>query len=507
MNGTAADDDEFRVVGVRRVPPNPGVMKAIGLHHSLESAVADLVDNGVDAKASIVLIRFVLKSGRVDRVMVVDDGHGMGEQEIDDAMQLGRPKEAREALGHFGVGLKSASFSQAASLTVLSRRRSGAAQGRRMMREGRGAGFECEVLDPAAVESMLDQPWPGFSTKRGTMILWDGLRTFPESSDPAVTTAYVERKQSDLRHHLGLIFHRLLKGGRVRIALDVFDADEVESGFVFFVDPIDPFAYTRTGAAGFPKTMTAQFRETSVPMHCHIWPGGSDSHYFKLAGSSTEQLQGFYIYRNDRLLSAGGWGGVTVETRARKLARACIDIEDHLGGFTMTMEKAGVRMVADLVRAIESAYSQDGTTFAEYLGAAENVFKQANKRVRKRTPVLPPGKGLAPRVKKALARELEFVSGEEPVDIRWQTLSHWGFVEVDRNNRVLLLNARYREAVLLGKTAGANDAPLIKTLLFLLYEDIFRGMAFGAKDKDNVALWDEILTAAADAEYRRFHGE
>jgi len=48
---------------------------------------------------------------------------------------------------------------------------------------------------------------------------------------------------------------------------------------------------------------------------------------------------------------------------------------------------------------------------------------------------------------------------------------------------------------------------LIKTLLFLLYEDIFRGLAVGAKDRDNVFLWNEILTAAADAEYRRFYGE
>ena len=49
-----------------------------------------------------------------------------------------------------------------------------------------------------------------------------------------------------------------------------------------------------------------------------------------------------------------------------------------------------------------------------------------------------------------------------------------------------------------------NDVPLIKTLLFLLYEDIFRGTAFGSRDKDNVAMWLKILTAAAEVELNDF---
>ena len=53
--------------------------------------------------------------------------------------------------------------------------------------------------------------------------------------------------------------------------------------------------------------------------------------------------------------------------------------------------------------------------------------------------------------------------------------------------------------------AGVNDAPLVKALLFLLYEDIFRGAMFGPKDKDNVNLWLEILTAAAQAETAEFY--
>jgi hypothetical protein len=493
--------DDFDAVGTLHVPPDPGILKALGLNHAFESAIADLVDNSIDAKAQHVLVRFVLKDGLVQRVLVVDDGLGMTSQEMDAAMQLGRPKkESLGALGHFGMGLKSASFSQASTLTVLSRAPGQPAEGRRMSREGQGTGFECEVLATDQVASVLDQEWPGFETTHGTVVRWDRLRGFPASSDPSVTATFVESKQNELRHHLGLMLHRLLTAKRTSIAIDVFDVDVDEPGFLFEVEPINPFAYVHTGVRGYPKILWAELDDKRIPLQCHIWPGGSDSQYFKLFGAPIERFQGFYLYRNDRLLAPGGWGGVADENKRRKLARVEIDIEEHLDAFTMSMEKTGVRMSADLVRAVEVARADDGTTFKDYLATAEDAFKESNKRVQKRRPIVPPGAGLHPRVKKAISKELEFIDGEESVEIRWTRLEGEDFVEVDRAERVLWLNSKYRPAVLKGIHGGMNDAPLIKTLLFLLYEDIFRGSAFGARDKDNVNMWAEILTAAAEAE-------
>jgi hypothetical protein len=499
------DREDFRAVGTLRIPPDPGILKALGLNHALESAIADLVDNSIDAKARHVLVRFVVRSGLVARILVVDDGLGMDSDRIDAAMQLGRPKQdSAGTLGHFGMGLKSASLSQASTFTVLSRSHGGTAQGRRMHREGQGSGFECEVLAEEQVKAVLDSRWPGFDTGKGTIVRWDGLRGFPASTNPAVTAAFMESKQNELRHHLGLMFHRLLEQDRVSILIDVFDEDLGDSGLVFAVDPINPFAYIQTGTRGYPMTLLAEFNGRKVPIECHIWPGGSDSQYFKLFGGSVERYQGFYLYRNDRLLSAGGWGGVVGETKQRKLARASVDIESYLDGFTMSMEKTGVRMTADLVRGIEVAEASDGTTFQDYLVAAEESFKESNKRVQKRHPIIPPGTGLHPRVKRAIGRELEILDGEDSVEIRWTRLPGIDFVEVDRSQRILWLNSRYRTAILKGGHGGVNDIPLIKTLLFLLYEDIYRGTAFGVRDKDNVAMWLNILTAAAEVELHDF---
>ncbi len=365
------DVDAATIETVRRIhlTPDAGVLRAIGLNHGFESAIADLVDNSIDATARKILVRFVLQAGLAVRLLVVDDGDGMDETGIDEAMRLGLPKaESTASLGHFGVGLKSASFSQASTLTVLSRRVRCVPEGRRMHRDNPTADFEVDVLDSEAVGERLQQ-MQGLlgSGDTGTAVQWDDCRTFPASRDPAVTTAFIENKVAELRHHLGLVFHRLLEAGVVTITVDVYDADEQQAGLGFAVDPIDPFGYNRTGRSDYSKKLLARPDSGDVELDCHIWPGGSDSPQFRLHGRPVESFQGFYLYRNQRLLMTGGWGGVTQEKKSLKLARVAIDIEKHLDVFTMSMEKSGVQLVAGLVHAIERAAAKDGTTFRALL--------------------------------------------------------------------------------------------------------------------------------------------
>ena len=500
--------NQFRDLGTVRTqqaPPDPAILKAIGLSHGLGSAIADLVDNSIDARASRVLIRFVLEGGLVGQLYVADNGEGMDAQLVDHAMRLGvSPQRDEGALGHFGMGLKAASFSQASLLTVLSRCDGGDAVGRRIPREPGVKGFVVEELDGKQVAQVIETSWADLPTSSGTIVLWDQIRTFPKSLDRTVTDEFVNSKVAELRNHLGLTFHRLIESRTVRIDIDVQDAETGAVGLPFEVEPIDPFAYGRSGAVNYPKTLEAEIGSARVPVTCHIWPPRSDSHSYKLTGRPVDQTQGFYLYRHDRLLSAGGWTGVTTETKQLRLARVAIDIEGFEDEFVMAVDKAGVQMTADLVRGLESAVANDGTTFRDYLGEAEQVFRVSNQRKRKRTPMLPPGQGIAPLIKRAIRGEVECLEQEEPLRIRWQVLPHQDFIEVDRRNRTLWLNSRYRNAILKGQPGSVNDAPVLKALLYLLYEDIFRGVAFGPKDKDNVNLWGEILKAAAFEEHNGF---
>jgi hypothetical protein len=471
-----------------------------------DAAIADLVDNSIDAQASRVQIRFMLSDGLIDQLVIVDNGAGMTAEGIDTAMQLGRPKVSdAPGLGHFGMGLKAASFSQSDLLTVLSRSRGYPPVGRRMSREPTSTAFEVQVFEPTQVGLALDSLLPK-PAEAGTVVLWDDIRTFPKSNDRTVTKDFVEKQVAALRHHLGLTFHRLLEANGFSIDIDVFDTDIGLPGLPFNVDPINPFGYPRSGIAGYPKKLMARSEAKSLAITCHVWPAGSDSHCFKLAGTTTDRLQGFYFYRGNRLLSAGGWNGVTHEVKQRRLARIAIDLDGYEDAVSMSVEKAGVRMNADLVNAIESAEAEDGTTFADYLRDAENTFKESNRRVSRRAPMLVPGPGIAPKVKRAIASEVDCLEAEDPLQIRWKRFEHDDFIEIDRRSQTLWLNSDYRAAVLKGTPAGLNDAPILKTLLFLLFENVFQGVAFGSKDKDNVNLWREVLNAAAEDERDGYGG-
>src|SRR3954465_12965452 len=77
------------VVDTIELRPDAGLVKALGTHHTFESAIADLVDNAVDAKAMRVSVRLLTKDDRLVQVEIVDDGEGMAADRADDAMTLG----------------------------------------------------------------------------------------------------------------------------------------------------------------------------------------------------------------------------------------------------------------------------------------------------------------------------------------------------------------------------------------------------------------------------------
>jgi hypothetical protein len=489
---------------VRRihVPPDPGILKALGMNQSFESAVADLIDNSLDAEASCVLVRFILRRGRAAQLQVIDNGNGMNEARIDAAMKLGKPKEqGKISYGYYGMGLKSASFGQASTLTVMSRRARASAEGRRMYREKPGADFDVDVLNSEAVDEHLTALLPVVrSVNKGTLVQWDNVKDFPRSRDTTQTGAYIDRRITDLHRHLGMVYHRLLERADVEITIDSYDIDEAVGGIPTLVDPVNPFDYHRSGDPEYPKDLTAQLPNQQVILRCCIWPAKSQAPQYRLYGRPVESFQGFYLYRKDRLLKAGGWGGVIQESKSYKLARVAVDIDEHLDVFKMSVEKSGVDFSSNLVHAIEKARDDGGATLQQYLDAAADTVKKGNTWQPKRTKILPPGQGLDPDVKKAIKRGSPVLEDKQPISVKWGKVAGGDFVEVDRKRRTLWLNDKYRQSVLHGDNGKLNDAPLVKALMFLLYEDMLRGQAMGPKDKENCQFWAEVLTAAAAAE-------
>lgn len=483
-------------VETRRVDPDPSIASAVGRHHSLATAVADLVDNSVDAHACNVLIRVLQRDERAVGLLVVDDGAGMDTAAIDHAMGYAHRREYGAGdLGHFGIGLKAASLSQADTLWVWSRRHGIPAVGRGLERATVDAGPLVQTFSTPDAEARLAAVDPGFPMSTGTVVEWRDVRGFLQSPDPEEQRGWLESALEDLRTHLGLVLHRILVGGDVSVSIDVLDEDypEFGPGARRAVEAVGPFDWDRPGHTD-TLTLTLPSGSTQVRVHC--WPAGSTSPNWTLGGRSPLESQGLYIHRNDRLLQAGGWNELVRPHRDLNHVRVEVDLDDALAPHvTINPEKTGVVLRPAVTDAWNAARTADGRSVTEVLDAARTGARDARRRNPSPVTLAEPGRGFASSVFDAMEENARFPHGD-PVDVRWRALLDDEVFRVDIEQRTLWLNSRYR--AVLGGDAGlrSDDAQVVKSLLLWIVGDHVTGMLSGAREKRVERALQAVLLAA-----------
>lgn len=485
-----------------QLAPDAGLVKSLGANHTLESAIADLVDNSIDAGATRVSVRLMTKSDRLAQVEVVDNGRGMDATVVDAAMTIGHQREYGDSdLGHFGMGLKAASFGHSDVLTVWSTQNGALPVGRRIRRADFTKDFTCEVLSVDAAREWEVERESAVGSRDGTSIVWTQVRNAYGGRSQREARAWLAARTELLRTHLAVTFHRLLASRRLQIDVLVDELGLALPGPGIPLLPIDPFAYKAPGHPEYPKDLVATVGDQRIKLTCHVWPAKSDVTGFRLGAKAGEQFQGFYFYRNDRLLQVGGWSDAATPSPARQLARVILEDDDAIGPFvTMNPEKCGLKFESGFHDALSRAEALDGTTFLTFLQDAESVYKSANTRRRQRKPVIRPDKGLAPAVRKRIGSELPLIDGDA-LHVKWRSMPRNEFLDIDLSAKTVWLNSHYRS--MFSPAGGSlNDAPVLKTLLFLLTHHVFEGQHLGARDKDEIALWKAILGTAAETEQR-----
>lgn len=306
--------------------------------YSLEAAVADIVDNSIAAKADTVKIQFSPYTA-VPYVSILDNGLGMNESEINDAMRYGSQSSLNEResndLGRFGLGLKTASLSQCRCLTVISKQDE-KVEARRwdldeIYKEGSWALISLDKDDLLEIPQYQEQLKP---LKHGTLVIWENLDRMLKGT--AAPDKLMNKQMDYVREHLSLVFHRYLAGeaGIIKLNLSINDLS---------VEPKDPFligrstvfqADERFNIEGFPVYVSAF-------MLPHI---SALTKKEKAALGGSEGLtkdQGFYVYRNKRLLVWGTWFRMHRKDELSKLARIRVDVPnalDHL--WTLDIRKS-----------------------------------------------------------------------------------------------------------------------------------------------------------------------
>lgn len=294
--------------------------RAIGFN--IETAIADIIDNSISANAKNIWINFEWK-GEDTWLTIKDDGCGMNNDELIQAMRPGSKNPLSDRgtkdLGRFGLGLKTASFSQARRLTVLSKKQDCASVYWTWDLDYVNQTGKWDLIkylpnnfDETALENFLS----------GTIVIWNEIdrvvKHFKQNDNTALDK-FLNIMQI-VKKHLAMVFHRFIESKKIKI---FFQDREI--------NPWNPFLPTEQSTQSFSEE---QLHNGKVIIKGFVLPHKSkineETYKYAEGIKGWNEHQGFYIYRNERLLLAGDWLGLFRKEEHYKLIRIQIDLPNSL---------------------------------------------------------------------------------------------------------------------------------------------------------------------------------
>jgi hypothetical protein len=394
--------------------------------YNLSTAISDIIDNSISAYADEIRLEYQW-NGQDSFISICDNGTGMNKDELVTAMTPGSkdPEEVRsdKDLGRFGMGLKTASFSQCKRLTCVSKREGYATIKRCWDIDYINTENEWQLLDSISDYSFLEKIDKQGS---GTLVLWEKLDRIvgnAETDNESVHGAFYQ-EMINVRLHLSLVFHKFIESKRVKI---FFQNTEIE--------PYNPFLLNLN-----PKPEMGQpERFGNVEITYFILPHMSEigkTDYENSGGSlGWFQEQGFYIYRGDRLLVAGDWLGLEKKRDYSKLARIAVnftnanDFNWHLDikkstaipPIEIRKELSRIAKIAIMKSAKiynwrgQKAFSDKGTTNYEPLWTDEKTREGIKKyKINRKHPII---KSLLEENNKLAGKALKLLEENVPIEL------------------------------------------------------------------------------------------
>lgn len=319
---------------VKSLPPDPvnllNSMRSMG--YTFQTAVADIIDNSITAGADQIKLLHEESADQEPKFAIVDNGCGMTSEELVIALRhaCSHPevRRGKKDLGRFGLGLKTASLSQCRKLTVITKKNqqmSAAEWDLDFIKETRD--WSLKVFSP---EQIKDIPYSDELKQftSGTVVLWRGFDKL--SSDGSSVNETLSGQLMVTREYLSLVFHRFLSrtGKEWEIALSINGRE---------VEPKDPFAQEEVSSksTSYPaeKIKFVGEEDANMVVKAYTLPAqrkiqSADLKKTGIFGSDLASGQGFYIYRNKRLICWGSWFGLSKKAQKTKLTRVKIDISN-----------------------------------------------------------------------------------------------------------------------------------------------------------------------------------
>jgi len=293
--------------------------RAIG--YNLETAIADVMDNSISASAKNVWFNSKWKGGD-SFITILDDGCGMNNEELVQAMKPGAKnpmdERAEKDLGRFGLGLKTASFSQCQKLIVVSKKANCAPV---------YWIWDLNYVNQTDRWELIRYPIPDEflyaldKFESGTLVIWTDLDRIIPHDTPTSNEIAKDKflaQMDKVKHHLSMTFHRFIEEKSIK--LFCWERE---------INPWNPFLLTETATQPFPEEFIgdAVMKGYVLPHRCHL----TEETYQNAEGiNGWSNQQGFYVYRGKRLMIAGDWLGLFRKEEHYKLVRIQIDLPNTL---------------------------------------------------------------------------------------------------------------------------------------------------------------------------------
>ncbi len=330
-------------------------MRDIG--YSLQTAIADIIDNSITAESRKIELLVNTHSDN-PAIGILDDGTGMSNEELLDAMRLGSKNpldgRSRDDLGRFGLGLKTASFSQCRHLTVLTRR------------DGRTSGAIWDLDSVARTNDWLVEvvsstegiPWADKLGESGTLVVWQKLDRLVGGGNEGDGQNFV-RQIDETATHIELVFHRFLSGKAGVKKIQVLLNNRI-------LEPFDPFhswhpaTILRAEEVFLLENQEIRIQSVTLPHHGKV----SSEEWNRYAGpEGYVRNQGFYVYRGKRLIIHGTWFKLAKQTELTKLSRVRIDIPNDMDSdWKIDLKKSSARPPAPVRDRLRRIITEIGAT-------------------------------------------------------------------------------------------------------------------------------------------------
>jgi len=326
-------------------------IRAIG--YSFSTAVADIIDNSITADAKEVFVESD-PLAEMPYFCILDNGKGMDNDGLDNALLLGsdrtEKKDSEKELGRFGLGLKSASLSQCRKVTVATKQR-GSQRIFAMCLDldviEKDNEYKLEILNPTEIKELpcidkLD------AFKSGTLVIWNDFDRIEKKNFERNFRQLV----ADSKKHVELVFHNFYNSIKI-----YFNNLRIEKR--------DPFLRSARGRQP-GKTNIVSYNGKKIEITAHTLPYANSlsTEERKLLGNpvSLANDQGFYIYRNKRLISWGGWMRMQPKSELNKLARVEINFPSTLDSvWTLDVKKSSAKIPDSLKDAIFASITEATT--------------------------------------------------------------------------------------------------------------------------------------------------